>query len=1104
MWVISGPFDGVQEGVKEKLLKPGTTYTVGRAKSGQSSLNRINLEQKAISHEHVEIIVGNYEIDDVSDSQAKSTVQLIVKREKDIMVSNQRVSKGMVFDLEAGSEISLTNKISIYLLWKPVVVVNADNRVKKERMREIAAAAAKLGVTVSKTWRDNATHFVSPSVNMSRRALHSLMLGIPLVDIKWLEELFRRGNTLTVESEPDEHGVVALESHFVLPAEQDYRPKLIKSDDEDEDITDWPIELWDANPARKTIWNGLQFHFFCDDTAPTEWTDQVQLGGGTFVSHNFNPEYGGEPVATVEEAKNLFQNIRLGAGELNQVPGMLSPVVIVVKPSELIALHGEVIWKIYQEGMKANGFKYITPKDITLAALRMDITSIDCGLETFEYSIPSAQPPRKSTTSGSSSFPSVIPPSRTGDVSASGLPSVITTSVSEVPELSEHPEEPALEVRRARPLKKLRPQSREPSATSSPKPTAQESLPEVVEEDKQDLVSEAPRPRASALADRLLHTRSLLLSQLLKRRVKTTTIAQALGLDDSSASITPVIPPDEDPKSPSPRPVSKKLESMKPPSSIFVQESTQTTLPTTSRPNRLKRRADVLAERTAAAPPPMEIDIPEAPALKRYRQLFEGVERAASSVIDVDGGSTISAASPSQPLQPPTTTDESRKRKSADRDQDDDLNMEDATRVKRRVLASRISQKPGHLDQVFSSAQSNLESQAAIQSQLPSTGRAHTRAPGPRGAVPGAPDRDNTLLHALAQTESEPDSATKGAKSKGAKTASGPIDKEFSGMRIAENKEKEDSSCRRAEEMRIWEECERDVNVRGNFMVVELVDLVRRNRGPPARSINPAWEGKPDFKKFKKKATGPRVARVLVFPNIDENLDYGMGDDYWEQKAALGGVRGSSEGPQTNARVQDDDDSDIPVPNTAKARGRKVTQGLMNSKASVVVEAKTKPRPKPERIAISSDESDQDEPDKLKGTSSSLGVGRRRPMVGSARKTNLADFGMRSEDSDSGSGERPQCGARREEQSNGGSTRAGDEDAVSHMVEQEYHQMTTTGALSNMSSLGGASLGVRKPTMSSSSVAKPSKPKKVVVADSDSDGGGFKGFGTKRRRRGAL
>ncbi|CUA76782.1 putative protein ORF22 [Ictalurid herpesvirus 1 (strain Auburn)] [Rhizoctonia solani] len=1078
MWVISGPFDGVQEGVKEKLLKPGTTYTVGRAKSGQSLLNRINLEQKAISHEHVEIIVGNYEIDDVSDSQAKPTVQLVLKREKDIMVSNQRVTKGMVLDLEVGSEIALTNKISMYLLWKPVVVVNADNRVKKEKMREIAAEAAKIGVTISKTWKDNATHFITPSVNMSRRALHSLMLGIPLVDIKWLEELFRRGNMLTVESEPDEYGVVALESHFILPDERDFRPKVVKSDDEDEDITEWPVELWDANPARKTIWTGLQFHFFCDDTAPTEWTDQVQLGGGTFKSHNINSE---EPVTTLGEAKSLFQNIRLGAGKMKEVPGMVSPVVLVIKPSELIALLGKSTWKLYQEGMKTNGFKYVTPKDITLAALRMDITSVDCGLETFGSTLPLAEP-RKSTST-SSSFPSIVPPNHTGDISVSGLPSAVATSTLGVPEPSEPPEpEPAPEERRARPLKKLRAPSQELSVAPLPKPVAQEALPEVIGEDKRDLVSEVPRPR------------------LLKRRVKTTTIAEALGLDDSSASITPNLPSNEDLKPPLPKPVAKRLERVKPPSSTIVHESTQATVSTNSRPNRLKRRADVLAERTTAVPAPIEVDIPEAPALKRYRGLFEGVERAASSVIDVDGASTISAAVPNRPLQPPVAADETRKRKSADRDQDDDdVNMEDTTRVKRRVPVSGISQKPSGSDEVLPNIEVDPESRAATQSQLPPPGQAHTRTSGPRGAIPGAPDKDSALLNALAQTENEQASGSKSGKGKAAKPA--PIDKEFSNMRIAE-KEKEEASCRRAEEMRIWEECERDINVRGNFMVVELVELVRRNRGPPARSINPAWEGKPDFKKFKKKATGPRVARVPVFALNDENLDYGMGDDYWEQKATLAGVRGSSEGPLANARVQDDD-SDTPMLNTTRARGRKPIQTATNPKAAVAAESKVKPKPKLQRIAVSSDESDEDELGKLKGASSNVGVGKRRPVAGSSRKANLADFGMHDEDSDSGRGGQSRRGGRQEEQSYGSSARAGDEDAVSHMVEQESYQVITTGALSHMSSLGSASLGVRKPATSGSSAAKLSKPKKVIVADSDSDGGGFKGFG-KRRKRGAL
>ncbi|QRW19254.1 hypothetical protein RhiXN_00660 [Rhizoctonia solani] len=1074
MWVISGPFDGVQEGVKEKLLKPGTTYIVGRAKAGQSMLNRINLEQKSISHEHVEIVVGNYEIDDVPDSQAKPVVQLTLKREKDIIVSNQRVTKGMVFDLEAGSEIALTNKISIYVLWKPVVVVNADNRVKKERMREIAASAAKIGITVSKTWRDDATHFVTPSINMSRRVLHSLMLGIPLVDLNWLEELFRRGNTLTVESEPEENGVVALEYHFLLPNEPDFRPKLVKPDDEDEDITQWPLELWDANPARRTIWDGLQFHFFCDDTVPTEWTDQVQLGGGTFKTHNYNPENLGEAVTTAEEAKLLFQKIRLEAEKLSGVACMKSPVVIVIKPSELTGLLGETMWTFYREGMKANGFKSVAPKDITLAVLRMDAKSIDCGLETFGSSTVLAQP--KKSTMPNPSFSSIVPPSHTGDASAPGLPSVITTSASRAPEPSEAP---MPEARRPRPLKKLRPKSQERSEMPPPEPVTEEAFLETTE-DKHDQASEVSRPRP------------------LKRRVKTTTVAEALGLDNSSASITAIIPLEEELKPQLPRAEAKKPQRLnRPPSSITLHEGSEIAASSTSRPNRLKRRADVLAERTTTAPTPVEIDIPQAPALKRYRQLFEGVERAASSVVEVDEGSTISAAASNQPFQSLVSADDTKKRKSADRD---DVDVEDVTRVKRRVLASGISQQYSHLDQNTTTSEPDPGSQVATKPHLLSTGQAHTRSSGSRGAAPGAPDKDGALLRALAQTENEAIAVSRDGKLKGTKNA--PIDQDFANMRIAEEKDKEEASRRRAEEMRIWEECERDVNVRGNFMVVEFVDLVRRNRGPPARSINPAWDGKPDFKKFKKKIVGPRVARVDVFPNNDANVDYGMGDDYWEQKAALADVRGSSEGPRSNIRVQDDD-SDTPMPNiTRGVRGHKVAHATTHSKTSVISEPKAKI--KPQRIALSSGESDEDGMRKLKGASSNVGIGKRRLAVGSTHKTNLADFGMRDEDS----GSEDEGGSRsrrlQEEQSFGASTKAGDEDAVSYMVEQESHQVTTTGALSHMSSLGDASLGARKPATSSSSVIKPSKPKKIVVADSDSDGGGFKGFGTKRRKRGVA
>ncbi|QRV91340.1 hypothetical protein RhiJN_19358 [Ceratobasidium sp. AG-Ba] len=334
MWVVSGPFDGVQDGAKEKLLKPGKTYTVGREKSagGQSQDGRINIDSKSISHEHIDLIIGKYEIDDVC-------------------------------------------------IMETVVVVNADSRIKKDRMRDIALESSKLGITISKSWMDSATHFATQSINLSRRPLHCLMLGISLVDTKWLEEVFRRGSRLPIDSGPDDQGVVALESHFILPDERDFRPQLQASEDEDEDVTEWPVELWDANSDRKLIWKGLQFHFFCDDSPPTEWTDQAQLGGATFKSHNFNPEDPADRISKVEQANMLFQNIRLGASKLGQVPGMKSPVVIVIKPSELVATLGKTVWMVYQEGMRNNGFKYVTPRDVTQAVLRMDVSSIDCGLE---------------------------------------------------------------------------------------------------------------------------------------------------------------------------------------------------------------------------------------------------------------------------------------------------------------------------------------------------------------------------------------------------------------------------------------------------------------------------------------------------------------------------------------------------------------------------------------------------------------------------------------------------------------------------------------------------------------------------------------------------
>lgn len=232
--------------------------------------------------------------------------------------------------------------------------------------------------------------------------------------------------------------------------------------------------------------------------------------------------------------------------------------------------------------------------------------------------------------------------------------------------------------------------------------------------------------------------------------------------------------------------------------------------------------------------------------------------------------------------------------------------------------------------------------------------------------------------------------------------------------------------------------------------------------------------------------------------------------DYWEQNGAPSETQThTGDMSRTKIRTVQDDDSDTPMPQTAKTnRGRPAAPGAPGAGAKPQVELKAKPKPKTRRIAVEdSDDSEQDGLSRI-GVPSASAVGKRRPMPSSGRKMNLADFGMRDDDSVSeGEGSKGRGnGIRPDEDTFTTNGRGGDEEAVSNMVAQESVKATPTTALSHMSSLGSASLGVRKPVAQSSSTSKRAKapPKKVVVIDSDSDGGGFKGFGTKRRKRGAA
>ncbi|TFY73882.1 hypothetical protein EWM64_g10131, partial [Hericium alpestre] len=76
--------------------------------------------------------------------------------------------------------------------------------------------------------------------------------------------------------------------------------------------------------------------------------------------------------------------------------------------------------------------------------------------------------------------------------------------------------------------------------------------------------------------------------------------------------------------------------------------------------------------------------------------------------------------------------------------------------------------------------------------------------------------------------------------------------------------------------------------VRGNFMVVLELDVDRNTRAQRAdradrAESSRAWDGKPDFKKFKKKSTARRRETVELL--LSEENDHGIGSVYWKPQS---------------------------------------------------------------------------------------------------------------------------------------------------------------------------------------------------------------------------
>lgn len=142
----------------------------------------------------------------------------------------------------------------------------------------------------------------------------------------------------------------------------------------------------------------------------------------------------------------------------------------------------------------------------------------------------------------------------------------------------------------------------------------------------------------------------------------------------------------------------------------------------------------------------------------------------------------------------------------------------------------------------------NAVEKLASKTTKPDSIRAGSKPPTSKstkpGAAPGKPDKDAAFLKAIASTK-------RGKKTEDA------FDREFNNLKIS----KPDLVHEEPEkEWAILEDFGDETNVRGNFMVVVEMD-VPDNVSRPRRALTevPEWQGKPNFKKFKKVSQTVRV-----------------------------------------------------------------------------------------------------------------------------------------------------------------------------------------------------------------------------------------------------
>ncbi|UZJ56867.1 hypothetical protein CBS101457_006187 [Exobasidium rhododendri] len=209
------------------------------------------------------------------------------------------------------------------------------------------------------------------------------------------------------------------------------------------------------------------------------------------------------------------------------------------------------------------------------------------------------------------------------------------------------------------------------------------------------------------------------------------------------------------------------------------------------------------------------------------------------------------------------------------------IGSRESSQIQRRIISDEEVEDEG--EGVDVRLQSYAGRSATIESKTGETIREKEPSP-PSTAKTATPtaDTDTKFLQAM-------------ATSKKSKKTLDPFDKEFNSLRIAKPSRTTGHHGKIIAdvddpEYRAWEQMgpsDFDINAAGNFVQVDFVPLIYhrseaelRERAIRQQNQQSEWAGKPNFKKFRSKENSKQHQRHTIAMDVDEGLDYGVGDGY--------------------------------------------------------------------------------------------------------------------------------------------------------------------------------------------------------------------------------